>query len=468
MRKGLKSVLAVITILSGLSLAPGLSALEPPERDAQAISRDRSAATGLEPGNHLVSPGLVAAFKARLSREKGLKSPPPAWSGGLPAQGSPKVLVLLIEFEEYPHKPADTVEAMRAKIFGAGGRPPYESLSAYYRRSSYGKLNIGGEVLGWYNAGRRSEVAQDNAGREELIKKAILNYPDHDFSQYDNDGDGKVDYFAVVWTGPHGDWATFWWGMKTVFADRGFTAGGKQLGAYSWQGEANKWEDPAAEFWPRTLIHETGHALGLPDYYDYKPGAGPDGGVGEFDMMHANRFDHNCFSKFLLGWTEPRVVSAGEFRLRPASEAPDCVLLAPPGWESDPFSEFFLVENRRATGNDADKKFPGGGLVIWHVDARLNERGTNFLYNNQTTEHKLLRLLEADGLEEIETLPNHAFGQDDFYSEGRTLGPETVPSSGLYDGTATGFSLRSLGGADEAAFSVWRGGGLAEQVKRFP
>lgn len=436
-----------------LALAPFSGALEPPGE----LARYRGPAAGIDPalgiGNTDFSTALVAGFGSRSSGEKGANQFA-MWGRGMPAVGKPKMLVLLVDFDEYPARPSDTPEAMAAKIFGSDGSFPYESLSAYYRRSSYGKLNIEGNVLGWYRAGRRADVPQTREGREALIKAAIQSYKKHDFSQYDSDGDGTIDSLAVIWTGPVGDWATFWWAVAPRFYDSSFQPGGKSIGFYSWQGILNKWEDPAAVFNPKILIHETGHNLGLPDYYDYKPGVGPDGGLGNFDMMDSTRYDHNCFTKMMLGWVTPKVISAGgDYSLRPSSVAGDCLLVLPPGRISYPFGEFFLLENRRPVGNDAGD-LVGGGLVVWHVDARLNPEKTNFLYNNQTTEHKLLRILESDGEEEIEKGPNRTFSFLDFYLPGRSLGPETLPSSRLYDGSDSGISLVSRGGESDVAFTL--------------
>ena len=270
----------------------------------------------------------------------------------------------------------------------------------------------------------------------------------------DNNGDGVVDYFAVIWTGPTGEWATFWWGVAPHFSDKNFTVNGKKLNAYSWQGVVSKWEDPESAFKIRTLVHETGHALGLPDYYDYKPGTGPDGGLGYFDMMDSTYYDHNCFSKLMLGWVEPKIITmGGEYKLRPASDSGECLMLVPPGRDKNPFGEFFLLENRRKAGNDTESGFIGG-LVVWHVDARLNQAGTNFKYDNQLTEHKLLRALESDGLEELEKRLSKSFSYLDFYIKDRALGPDTLPSSRLYDGRDTGISLFSRGGDSEVDFTV--------------
>lgn len=444
---------SLLLLLAAVAAGP-LFALEPPEEPA-AGRHLRGIAPGPEMDlNMSFSEELVWRFKSRSAGNRAGERPGMGHAG-LQASGNPRILVLLLDFDDYPARPGDTPAAIRERIFGAGGEFPQESLSAYYRRASFGKLNIEGDVLGWYRAGRRADIPETREARNSLIKAALSSYKDHDFSQYDNDGDGVLDYVAVIWTGPTGEWASLWWGTYAWSPKSPFSVGGKAFGRFSWQGVSAKWEVPESGMSPRTLIHETGHALGLPDYYDYYPGVGPDGGLGTFDMMDSARYDHNCFSKFMLGWVEPRVVSSpGEYSLRPSSESGDCIMLVPGGKQAEPYSEFYLLENRRKNGNDADPRFNGGGLTIWHVDARLNATGTNFLYNNQNTEHKLLKLCEADGKEHLEVEKLRVYDALDFYIAGSVLGPGTVPSSRLYDGTETGIELVSKGGSGDVFFDL--------------
>ncbi len=305
----------------------------------------------------------------------------------MPTTRNVKTFAILIAFQDYPF--SNTQAYIDSILFGTGepSHFPYESLAAYYSRSSYNQLNLSdGNTLGWYTtAYNRSEVPETTAGRENLIKE-VLDYYDaqgHDFAQYDNDGDGDIDYLIVIWTGPSGDWATFWWGYYTGFSDFTYTLDGKTLSTYSWQWESN---------YPTTVIHETGHALGLPDYYDYDNTVGLDGGVGGLDMMDAAKGDHNCFSKWMLDWITPVFVSSGStnLALEASGQSEDAVMIISGANSDGLFSEYFMVQNRHRVGND-NTYMPGDGMLIWHIDARLTLWG-GFLYNNSYTEHKLLRL----------------------------------------------------------------------------
>jgi M6 family metalloprotease-like protein len=386
-------------------------------------------------GNHLVKPCLAQRTAAKLRALTGqpaLLAPPPAWQG-MPTTGTNKVLILCIAFRDITNSVSyGTVTNM---VFGAGsaGNYPRESLQRYYTRASYGNLLLDGSVLGWYVCtNNRSFYKPDGAAYDNyanyLIIKEALDYYDaqgHDFSQYDNDGDGNVDYFAVFWTGPIGAWATFWWGYQWSLYSANLTKDGVRFYDFSWQWEASS---------PYVLIHETGHALGVPDYYDYDSSVGPRGGVGGLDMMDGNKGDHNAFSKFMLEWLTPTIVTTNltAFPQRASSLYRDAVLIAPTVTNTGQmFSEYFMAQNRYRTLNDTN--MPGSGFLIWHVDARLS--GGGFVYNNSYTDHKLLRLMEADGLEQIEQ--GTAGNAGDYYTQGKTFGPATTPNSSRYDGSRT-------------------------------
>jgi M6 family metalloprotease-like protein len=361
---------------------------------------------------------------------------PPATRPGLPSKGTNRIFALLIEFPDYPATVAASTIDWKLYADGDPAAYPYESLRNYYRRSSYGMLELEGATLGWYRPSYpRSTIVQTTTARENLIKEALtwFDAQGHDFSQYDNNGDGVIDYFCVFWTGPDNGWANFWWGYYTSWSSQPFTLDGKQFAGarYSWQWETRG----TGNFTPTTVIHETGHALGLPDLYDYDATVGPKGGVGGLDMMDANAGDHNCFSKMLLDWLTPRVSTSGTttFALLPTASSPQAVIVWPTYTPSNPFTEFFMVQNRSRVQNDS--RYPTDGLVIWHIDATLSAAGS-FYYDNSRTTHKLVRLMEADGAEHIERATAGAHAAD-FYTAGKRFGPDSTPNSNSYSGTPT-------------------------------
>jgi len=460
MKWAIRFALSLVFILSSLAFA-----LEPPTRQQlEQYRNDGSLAQRIDNakalGNHRISPSVLARFQYKLNRLRlemqgmtpeeidEIMAPPPAWRG-MPTSGTVKILVLLIDFSDYPS--SNTAASIQSKLFGDGtASPPYESLRNYYRRSSYNQLEIQGNVLGWYRPSYlRSSIdispAHETQSRENLIKEA-LNYYDgqgHDFTQYDNDGDGAIDYLVVIWTGPDNGWANFWWGYMTTFSDSSYHLDGKRLDTYSWQWEANPYP---GTFGPLVVIHETGHALGLPDYYDYDPSVGPKGGLGGLDMMDHNWGDHNCFSKFLLDWIHPSTYSTGSstVTLNASGTSQDAVVIMPGAVAGNEFGEFFMVQNRYRVGNDYNASYPADGLLIWHVDSTLNYIGTDYIYDNSYTSHKLLRLMEADGLEQIEAGGSANAGDYYVAVPGKILGPVSTPNSNRYDGTSTAMSVYDI------------------------
>ncbi|MCK5004094.1 MAG: M6 family metalloprotease domain-containing protein [Candidatus Aminicenantes bacterium] len=398
-------------------------------------------------GNHKISPFLINRLRERISGSTdnpgdNVLAPPPGRKG-MPTTGNVKIPVLLLSFADVDN--TNPTALMRDKIFGKGHSEEYplESLKEFYLRSSFGKLNISGNILGWYKyPGSRSEIPETSTGQEDLIKEALLFYDKkgHDFSQYDNDNDGDIDYLVVIWSGEHGEWSSFWWAYQTSFYNSSFKIDGKSLSLYSWQWESYNY--PNDEFSVSTLIHETGHALGLPDLYDYQEGIGPEGGVGGMDIMDAIWGDHNCFHKFMLDWTIPVIQSSGsaEYSFSPAVKDGESLLIMPAISEGSLFSEFFMIENRTRIGNDVD--IPSDGLIIWHIDSTLDRTGRRFEYDNSSSLHKYVRLMEADGLEEIEQ--NLDANAGDFFTFNDNFGLATLPDSISYSGDNTGICIKEI------------------------
>ncbi|PAJ73904.1 hypothetical protein CJF42_13455 [Pseudoalteromonas sp. NBT06-2] len=451
--KHLKSFLIVCTLLN-VTLA---NALQPPT--AEQLARYKKNGTLKQKiteanklSNYKISPNLSHHTKKYINDKLGLQSVVKSIPGhrGLPSTGNVKTFTLLLDFPDAPVPAHQTVDVINNHIYGQGlpERYPVESLTSFYKRSSYEQLNIAGNVIGWYTT---PYPRTDITDARTVIKEALTHYESqgHDFSQYDNDGDGYIDYFSVVWTGEVGEWASLWWGWQSSFSDASYTLSGKTLAAFSWQWLS--WNNESDDFDPLTLIHETGHGLGLPDFYDYDGSVGPVGGLGGMDMMDGTWGDHGSFSKFALGWIEPKVVASGDnnISLTPSSNTKDALIIMPELTLEKKYSEYFVVQNRDQMGND--KNLPNEGLLIWHINAHTNEYG--FINDNSYSNNKLIRLMEADGLEEIE----QGLGADatDYYLVGNQFGTTSTPHSESYKNQATGVEIKDISfNNNEIAFNA--------------
>ncbi len=396
----------------------------------------------------------------------------------LPSTGTVKMLIMLVDFPDYPHESTQSVGEIQSIYFGNGSGAyntsinyyPYESLHNWYQRSSYGLLNITGDVLGWYTAQHNRSYYTN---RMELMME-VMNYYDNttDFSQYDNNGDGYMEGMALKWAGPDTGWGSTWWSyVITLPSSNNFTVDGVKMNKYMW-----------AEYGanPKTDIHETGHLLGLPDLYDYDTGTapytninGPGYGVGGLDMMDGGSSDFNCFFKMLLGWINPYYVTDvsaldQQLILNPAelNGTHSSVLIYPGQFLGPENKEFYMVEYRKKTGNDkyfyypSTGKWAGGvpadGLYIWHIDATLDANG-RFFYDNSNTVHNLVDLVQADGLFDIQN-GSHDADAGDVYRPSKYFGPSTTPNSNWYSGSSGiyVYNLASPKNQTSAAFG-WKG-----------
>jgi M6 family metalloprotease-like protein len=420
------------------------------------------------------------------------------YSGRLPelkSTGSRKTLTILVDFKDHRANTDETLPGMTSErisesIYGGSDVARsqrygnFESVRVYYKAASEGKLDLTGNVLGWHSLPEDREAYEP----EEVIRtpgmtddqfnwlKFVSNQnalykiataaldkfesDGHDFSQYDNDNDGDVDLLTILYAGDPGEWSSFWWAYRWAFQLNSFNKkyDGKKLNQFVFQFVDVRNDD---DFDPRTLIHETGHALGLPDYYDYdghlpiSRRKGPDGGVGRLDMMDGNWGNHNAFSRWLLDWIEPKVVGAGsaseEVLVASAGPAEGTKAIAVfPGLSSTstaPGTDMFIVEYRQRVGNDGpppnERPLPADGVLVWRVDGTPSSDGTEFKYNNSDATKKLIRLLRSGKNEDF---PAQGIATaSDFFVDGQELGPLTKPSTHPTNVVVTGIQIDESG-----------------------
>ena len=379
------------------------------------------------------------------------------YSGLMPSTGNAKVLVLMIEFPDYAHKAKHTKEYVQNIFFGDGSTD--ESLASYYKKSSYNKLNISGEVVGWYMANERSssyERKYDEHASDMILKEALEYYYSNkliDVNNFDGNNDGYIDAVFAVYSRRDSDISDLWWAYQTTFEDyytkeNYIQLGDKKFSNYAWASiYFSEVSFFSKGFDPTTFIHESGHLLGLDDYYDYDEYSGSNAGLGGADMMDYNVGDHLPISKLILGWTKPTVVERNEsknYKIRSFTETGD-VLLIPLQEYNGIFDEYLLVEYYTPTGlNSTNTYLTKSGVRLTYVNANIGDGGmtgsyyTLFNHDNSDTDIPFTCMISPSG---IIGSDESAYNKDLFQTNDTFNGKSIYYSDTLY----RNFSLTVLG-----------------------
>ena len=330
------------------------------------------------------------------------------------AYGDIKLLVIPVKIKGYENVATqDNLTKIKNAFFGETKQTGWESVSSFYKKSSYGLLNISGTVTDeWYDCGLTTNEltalepapGTNNSGSFDktwpILEGAVDWYKTtyHDnCTQFDNDGDGLIDGVWLVYGAPnHKNKSSlneklFWaYNFKDYSVDINNRVPSNPVGySYCWASydfmEAGGYGSGAEQVDAHTYIHETGHLLGLEDYYvsNLHPGELNYGPMGGLDMMDYNILDHNAWSKYSYGWIKPYVVSDScEITLKPSCTSGQAIILPTSnGFNGSAFDEFIMMEYYTPDVLNYQDSFFGyssyphgfteNGVRIYHVDARI-------------------------------------------------------------------------------------------------
>ena len=319
------------------------------------------------------------------------------------------------------------------------------SLQQYWSDNSFGQYTPSFEVVGPVTLSHNqryygeNDYYGDDLRADEMVAEACnLAEGIADFTQYDQDGDGKIDAVVVIYAGQGENYGVS--NFDAVWAytvnleesdeiDSYVVLDGKTVTYFSAVPElqgANKRDGIG------TLIHEFAHILGLPNLCT------TDGGtqktLGDWDVMDHGSYNNesrtpaslSAYERWYLGWVEPILLNEPmNVRLRDFNTTGDCAIITASGQSNlsgispDP-REFYILENRQQSG--WDQYLPGHGLMLTKIDYVKNKWESDEV--NNVERHMCVDLIEADGSApkyKADNLNNGFFGkQGDLFPAGAT------------------------------------------------
>ena len=316
-------------------------------------------------------------------------------AGSYPLTGSPKSLVILVNFSNLKFK--HTLEEFQKMLTlsGYSENNGVGSARDYFIACSdsifspqfdcYGPVNLSKEYAYYDNHTSQMIVEACNLVANEGV----------DLTQYDTDNDGRLDNVFVYYAGHNeaegGPSNTIWPHRSVVSSsDR---VQGKLIYDYACTSEL-RGSSGNSMCGIGTFCHEFGHVLGLPDYYDTESSSTYT--IGTWDIMCSGSYNgsgktpptHTAGERFQLGWITPiQLTDAGPYTLEPIETSSKIYLIAKTTHnlsfsDANP-SEYWLLENRQNLGWDRhSSSLPGTGMLIWHVDYNSSIWGMNQPNNN--------------------------------------------------------------------------------------
>lgn len=292
------------------------------------------------------------------------------------------------------------------------------SARQYFEDVSFGQYNPHFDVVGpvtiskehsYY--GINNSKGQDSKPEymiEEACKLADTEC-NVDFSQYDNDGDGYVDFVFVIYAGygeaDGGASTTIWphaWNLYQA-AGRRCEVDGKVIDLYACGNELDNFSKKHTGI--GTFCHEFSHVLGLPDLYVTNTASHTT--MNEWDIMDYGPYNnegntppaYSAYERFFLGWLQPRLITEPENITLEELNSSNTALMITEGDSAnlignDPNpTTFYMLENRQKEG--WDEHLPGHGLMLTKVQYNYNRWYQNTV--NNSSSKMGVDLVEANG-----------------------------------------------------------------------
>jgi len=345
---------------------------------------------------------------------------------------APRGLVILVSYADLAYQSINTQEAMDSMMNVAG----YDyngatgSVRDYFIAQSDSAYQPVFDVVGPVTLSQNRAYYGTNGsnGSDKLAYQMIIDAcqavdDQVDFTRYDNDNNGEIDFVYVLYAGigendknsvaesvwPH-NWYVYSGAGKSIYLD------GKRLNNYACSGEIDGVSGKRNAI--GTLAHEFGHVIGLPDYYDTA------GGTNWTDYLTPNDWsimDQGCynndgktppnysvFDKYFIGWATPEILKAGDSINVTLTTDYNCGYQITGGTELLPCTTantiIYYIENRQQVGWDAG--LSGHGMIVWKVNYNASAWAANT--PNNVYSNMRYQLMAADGSAMIGLVPGES------------------------------------------------------------
>lgn len=363
----------------------------------------------------------------------------------LPSSGDYNILVIPVEFKGERPFTSEMLNMLDLAFNGSEEETGWHSVSSFYRQSSFNKLNITFDIVDPYKASNDSKYygeyqekvlyedgTSDIQNGCDVIYIEALTYVEEiiDLTKYDYNKDNTIDGVCIIYNTPvdYDNDDTIYWAItyQSVISEDELMFDGLGSYFYCFMGYDFIFEDVSKDMYgirkdlvvnATTYIHEMGHMLGLDDYYDYDTSIGCNEGLGGADMMDGCFGDHCSYSKIMLDWLNPTIVTEDiVVTVKPYED----VILIPLDFNNSFMSEYLLIDMYSQLGiNSLYSEYLFGddpGVRIYHVSSSLPEDSIDDYsiitkYNNTGTDIALIKLIEAD--KEIKFKSGEGYSEDD-------------------------------------------------------
>ena len=299
----------------------------------------------------------------------------------LPSIGQPRILTVLVQFPDVEFQSSSTIKEHVKNMMRIDSTATNinSCVQGYYLDASYEKLSLDPYVIGPFTAKKNRNhygVDKDENNRDTLVIELVNEVINQVIKKinigiFDNDGDSLIECLHIVYAGEgqdlNGTPSDLLWPHKSeLVCDpiHGFRICNYMVtpelfnGSYRGIG---------------TICHELGHILGAPDFYDTNTKDNDSlPGTGYWDLMNNGDKNNNMnnpsmpnpyLKTEIFGWATAKELSGINVldTLRPSELDSNSIYKL----STSTSNEYYLLENRQ------DVNLPGTGLVVYHVNAGI-------------------------------------------------------------------------------------------------